>query len=307
MSGVKVEKVEYGGWRNCYRVTNGVVELVVTSDVGPRILRYGFVDGRNLFKEFTDQLGGSGESSFQSRGGHRLWKAPEDLATSWAADNGPVEIRVTEHGVVALAPVEPQSGLRKTIEASMAETGSDVVVTHRIENCSGKDQRFAPWAITVMATGGVAVAGFPPRGTHPECLTPTNPLTMWAFTDLSDPRWTLLRKYLVLRQDTSRSAPQKIGLFAEHTWGAYLLDGEVFLKETRNDASQTYSDFGCSFETFTNDEFLEMETLGPLRTVAPGEHVEHVERWSLHRGVHVREWSDAGIDAGLAAVLSSRA
>ena len=30
------------------------------------------------------------------------------------------------------------------------------------------------------------------------------------------------------------------------------------------DASKTYPDFGCSFETFTNADFLEMETLGPM-------------------------------------------
>lgn len=299
-----VERVEYGGWRNCYRVTNGVVEVLVTGDVGPRVLRYGFVGGQNLFKEFADQLGGTGESGFQARGGHRLWKAPEDLATSWAADNVPVQVRETAHGVVALAPVEPQSGLRKEIEVALADAGSGVVVTHRIENCSGKDLAFAPWALTVMAAGGVAVAGFPPRGTHPECLAPTNPLVMWAFTDLSDPRWTLTRKYLVLRQDAQRSSPQKVGSFGERTWAAYLLGDELFVKETHCDAAETYPDFGCSLETFTNDEMLELETLGPLRVVPPGGRVEHVERWSLHRGVQVKEWSDAGIDAGLGAVLA---
>jgi hypothetical protein len=56
---VKVEKIEYKGWRNCYRVSNGEVELIVTSDVGPRVIRFGFVGGQNVFKEFPDQLGGN--------------------------------------------------------------------------------------------------------------------------------------------------------------------------------------------------------------------------------------------------------
>jgi hypothetical protein len=62
---VKVEKMEYKGWRNCYRVTNGEIELVVTSDVGPRVMRFGFVGGQNLFKEFADQLGGTREEKHQ--------------------------------------------------------------------------------------------------------------------------------------------------------------------------------------------------------------------------------------------------
>jgi hypothetical protein len=47
-SAVKVEKTSYQGWQNCYRVTNGEVELIVTGDIGPRVMRYGFVGGRNL-------------------------------------------------------------------------------------------------------------------------------------------------------------------------------------------------------------------------------------------------------------------
>ena len=75
---VKVEKVTWQGWPNCYLITNGTVELIVTSDVGPRVMRYALVGGQNLFKEFPDQLGKSGEQKFQLRGGHRVWKAPED-------------------------------------------------------------------------------------------------------------------------------------------------------------------------------------------------------------------------------------
>ena len=53
-----IEKTDFGGWPNCYRISNGEIELVVTSDVGPRIMRYGFPGGRNFFKEFPAQLAG---------------------------------------------------------------------------------------------------------------------------------------------------------------------------------------------------------------------------------------------------------
>lgn len=49
---VKVEKTEYKGWKNCYRVTNGEVEMIVTGDLGPRIIRFGFVGGRPPLHEF---------------------------------------------------------------------------------------------------------------------------------------------------------------------------------------------------------------------------------------------------------------
>ena len=87
---VKVQKVAWKGWPNCYRVSNGEVELIVTSDVGPRVMSYSFVGGKNVLKEFTDQLGKSGEKEYQLRGGHRLWVAPESLvATKFVADTPP--------------------------------------------------------------------------------------------------------------------------------------------------------------------------------------------------------------------------
>jgi hypothetical protein len=92
---VKVDKIEYKGWKNCYRVTNGEIELIVTGDVGPRVIRFGFVGGQNLFKEFPDELGKSGEERFRGRGGDRVWKAPEDHIGTYVPDNDPVEIHVT--------------------------------------------------------------------------------------------------------------------------------------------------------------------------------------------------------------------
>lgn len=293
---LRVEKIEYAGWPNCYRISNGSVQLIITGDVGPRVLHYGFIGGQNLFKVFSDQLGRSGEDTFRARGGHRLWKAPENLATTWIADNDPVEIHTHFDGLTAIAPVEVASGLQKEIAIRVAPSGTDVMLTHRITNRSTQDQTLAPWTLTVMAPGGIAIAGFPPRAEYPGNLRPSNPLVLWAYTDLSDTRWHLMRKYISLRQDTSRPIPQKIGLFNEHTWACYLLNGEMFLKHNHASASAAYPDFGSSLEMFTNHEFLELEALGPVRALRPGQALEHMEHWSLHRSVNLSEVTDVAID-----------
>jgi hypothetical protein len=293
---VKVEKVEYKGWKNCYRVANGEIELIVTGDVGPRIIRFGFAGGQNLFKEYRDQLGKSGEEKFQLRGGDRVWKAPEDPIATWAPDNVQVEIQLTPTGLIAREPIESLTKLQKEIEISMMPSGTGVKVSHRITNHSLFPLEFAPWALTMMAQGGTAVSGFPPRGRHPANLEATNPLVMWAYTNLADPRWKFTKKYLTLRQDPSNTEAQKIGLFNRDTWAAYILNGEVFVKRSKADSSKTYPDFGCSFETFTNNEFLEIETLGPMTKLAPGETVEHIEHWGLFRNIRVTELTDSELD-----------
>jgi hypothetical protein len=296
VAAVKVEKTEYKGWPNCYRVTNGEIDLVVTGDVGPRIIRFGFAGGQNLFKEFPEQLGGKGEEKFQLRGGDRVWKAPEDPVATWAPDNVPVAIEVTPTGLIAREPIEPLTNLQKEIEISMASSGTVVTVSHRITNHSLFALEFSPWALTMMAQGGTAVTGFPPRGKHPINLEATNPLVMWAYTNLADPRWKFTKKYLMLRQDPKNSEAQKLGTFNPETWGAYILNNEAFVKKSSADPTKTYPDFGCSFETFTNNDFLEMETLGPLTKVQPGHTVEQVEHWGLYRNVGLSEWTDEELD-----------
>src|ERR1700692_1518851 len=67
---IKIEKVNFKGWPNCWRVSNGEVELVVTGDVGPRVMRYGFAGGQNFFKEFAGQMGKAGEAEWQPGGEH---------------------------------------------------------------------------------------------------------------------------------------------------------------------------------------------------------------------------------------------
>jgi hypothetical protein len=301
---VKVEKVNYAGWPNCYKVSNGEVELIVTGDVGPRIIRFGFVGGQNLLKEFPEQLGKSREEKFQLRGGDRVWKAPEDPIATWAPDNVPVEVNVTPTGLTAREPVEPLTQLQKEISVEMAAAGTAVTVTHRIYNKGLFTLEFAPWALTMMAQGGVAITGFPPRGKHPEVLEATNPLTMWAYTNLSDKRWTFTKKYMMLRQDPHKSDPQKLGLYNPHTWAAYLLNGDLFLKQYTPGPAALHPDFGCSFETFTNNEFLEIETVGPMSKVAPNASVTHVEHWSLHKNVKLMAATDSELDRVMLPLLS---
>ena len=301
---ISIEKVSYGGWPNCYRVANREVELIVTTDVGPRVIRYSLTGSANIFKQFENQLGKSGEKSWQPRGGHRLWIAPEDRRDTYALDNAACRATVRGDVLTVTGPVERETRLEKQMTVKLAAKGTGVEVIHRIRNAGRKTRRLAVWAPTMMAPGGVGITGFPPRGRHPEVLTPTHPLALWAFSDLSDPRWSFTPKYALLRQDPSNPAPQKIGHFNRETFGAYLLGMELFIKRYRANPVKTYPDFGCSYETFANADFLELETLGPLVDLAPGASVRHVEHWSLHYPVEISEWTDAGLDRVLLPLLA---
>jgi len=87
---VKVEKVEYKGWRNCYRVSNGEVELIATSDVGPRVIRFGFVGGQTFSRNLRSSLGRAAKTSFNCGAGTGygrhlkiLWRHGRRITCRW--------------------------------------------------------------------------------------------------------------------------------------------------------------------------------------------------------------------------------
>ncbi|PKO21754.1 MAG: hypothetical protein CVU38_13040 [Chloroflexi bacterium HGW-Chloroflexi-1] len=280
-----IERINYSGWPNCYRIANDLVDLVVTTDVGPRIIRFGFVGQSNEFKEFPDMLGQVGGEAWRIYGGHRLWHAPEVVERTYYPDNGPVSLEQHPGFVRVIQPVEPTTGIQKELDIRLAPEGAHVRVIHRLRNYNLWAVTFGPWALSVMAPGGTAVIPLPPRGVHPENLQPVNTLTLWAFTDMSDVRWTWGHKYVLLRQDPASARPQKVGALVTDGWVGYARGGHLFVKRFIPVPDAAYPDFNSTVEVFANADFLEVETLGPLVQLAPGASVEHVEDWRLFDGV----------------------
>jgi hypothetical protein len=252
--------------------------------------------GDNEFKEFPDQVGKTGGNDWVMYGGHRLWHAPKGMPRSYSPDNSPIKVVSGDGMIRAIQPVEPTTGIQKQIEIRIAEGQPYVEVAHRLTNHNLWAVELAPWAISMMAPGGLAIIPLPPRGTHPQMLDAANPLSMWAYTDLRDKRWTLDFKYISLRQDPKATAPQKIGAGVPDGWSAYCRNGHLFVKKFAFMKGAHYPDFGSSVETFTNAEMLELETVAPLTRLEPGATFDHVERWYLFKDVKLEATDDASID-----------
>ena len=279
---VTIKKVAYRGWPNCYRIANGTVELIVTADVGPRVIRFGRPGRPNLFKEYDQAVGKRGGKQWRLYGGHRLWAAPEANPRTYFPDNFPVTVEQAAGWVRLIPPAETANGLQKEIDIKLAPRGARVLVRHRLRNLGSWPVECAPWALSVMAPGGTCIVPLPVRTAHPPGLLPSGTLALWPYTDMRDPRWTWGRKYILLQQvPAPTSTPQKIGTLVPAGWAAYALHGQLFVKNFACVAGATYPDFGCNFEAYTNHEMLEVESLGPLTKIEPGQTVEHHETWSL--------------------------
>ena len=278
-----MEKIPYGGWPNCLRLSNDQIELIVTTDVGPRVIRFGFVNGQNMLKEFADHLGQTGGDEWLSYGGHRLWHAPEADPRTYYPDNVPVDHSWDGRTLKITQPLEETTGIQKEIEFTLDADSNQVQLVHRLINRNLWAVKLAPWALTVMAQGGRAILPQEEYRSHPEYLLPARPLTLWHYTDMQDPRWIWGTKYIQLRQNPDAETKQKIGIRNSLGWAAYYLNGDLFLKRYQLEPDANYPDFGCNTEVYTDGDILEVETLGPLASIQPGDAVEHTEQWSLNK------------------------
>lgn len=300
---VAVEKVPYRNLPNSYRLSNGTVEVIVTTDVGPRIVHYGFAGKQSVLGEVPDASKTTELGEWRPIGGHRLWAAPEAVPRTYAADNGPVAHRVDGNTIHLTAPVERGTGLQKEMVVTLASQGSEVVVLHRITNRNLWTVELAPWALTIMRGGGVGIVPQEVYEPHSDAtLLPVRRVALWSYSDLSDPRFTFSRKYLRLRSDPARTAAVKIGLSNTLGWAAYHVGDSLFVKRYPYDPSATYPDLGSNTEFYTQGSFFEVETLGPLRRLEPEQTVEHVERWSLHENVDIGT-TDESIERALAPIV----
>lgn len=267
-----METLTYHAWGRCACLRSGSASLYITLDFGPRIIGLE-AGGENLLGEIapTPDL-----SVFQLYGGHRLWIAPEDSVVSYEPDNTAVSVAPDGDWIHCTSALG-ESLLEKTLSARPSDNGG-FEIRHMITNRSTISKNVSAWGLTVMRTGGECLIPQPPHAQHPEALLPARRIVLWPYTDMSDDRWTWGKRVIRLRQDTSRG-PQKLGALLTEGIATYAVDGQVFVKRFEFREEEIYPDMGCNFETFTREDMLEVESLGPLTHLGPGESTQTHETW----------------------------
>lgn len=273
-----VDIVELAPAGQCLRLDLGPAEALVTLEVGPRILSFGPKGGPNMLKVYPD--GGSlGDHGMKHYGGHRLWYGPEDRDVTYQPDNDPVE-RTEFDGWLGFASRTNRYGIQKQILIRPKPESAGLELRHVVTNRSENAATLFPWALTVMAPGGECLFPMPPFRPHTEDLLPAASLVLWSYTRLTDPRWTWGTHVSRLAQRDAPT-PQKLGALIKQGFAAYANFGHLFIKRFDFVDGAEYPDMGCNFETFTNAEMLEVESVGPEVTLAPGESTELRESWNL--------------------------
>jgi hypothetical protein len=253
--------------------------------VGPRIIYCGAAGPNgNVFHEFPDQQGKTGSPEWLNYGGHRLWHSPQEGYRPNQPDNDPVPYEIKDKTLVLTCHEEKATKVQKEIGISLAPDEPRVRIRHRIYNRGLWPIKLAAWALSVMREGGVEILPVPQEDTR---FMPNYAICCWPWTRLNDKRFTFGEKYMILRHDSADEKWFKLGYRNTEGWGAYLTGGSMFVKIAPLVKGEEYPDYGSSFVTYADNLFVELESLGPLKTIEPGDYTEHVEDWYVFENIPI--------------------
>ncbi|MCL2518352.1 MAG: hypothetical protein FWF15_07305 [Oscillospiraceae bacterium] len=295
-----IKEVDYANYGKCLSISNGIMEVYVTIDLGPRIIKCNICGKENLmFNDLTRGISNDVSDAFGENktwyiyGGHRMWVSPENLPLTYYPDNEKVAYKMTSNGAVFTPPVQKVNDLQHEIEIVMDCNEAKMDVIHRLTNIGCKNVTGAIWALSVMREDGVCVVPQPQNDTG---LLSNRVFSIWAYTDMSDERVFWGEKYIAVKQ-TSNDRKFKFGINNIESWIAYINKDQALVKcYSPNHPDGNYPDYGVSTEVFTNEHFLEAETLSELCDIAPKETITHVETWKLVDNVQKPEFNNKSLE-----------
>jgi hypothetical protein len=283
---------------------NRHLRLEFLAEAGPRIVRLMLAgSSENLLAEVPDMHWTTPNGEYYVRGGHRLWHAPEAIPRSSVPDNDGLTIEERDGAVHLSQPPEPVTAIRKSIEIRLDEERPAVTVSHELRNGGAWPIELAPWAITQLPLGGVAILPQPRGPMDDDGVMPNRHLVLWPYTRWQDPRLVLDDEHVLVEARPEPSA-FKIGYMNHHGWVGYLRAGVLFVKRFQPQPRAWHADLGCNAEVYCSDRYIELETLGPLSRLEPGQSVTHVETWELYPDVAAPQTPEQ-IQAAVKGVMAS--
>ena len=171
------------------------------------------------------------------------------------------------------------------MEIRLDPTLAALTVLHQVDNCGPDARELAPWSITQLPLGGLALLPQRPAVAGHRAR-PNRNLVLWPYTSWDDARLTVRDGLVAV--DAVPGAELKVGFLDDMGWVAYVRGGTAIVRRFEPAPGQTHPDLGCNVETYCGPRYVELEILGPLRVLRSGASTTLLERWEV-RGVGAGE------------------
>jgi hypothetical protein len=253
----------------------------------PRIVSLSFLGSQNIFADLGNESQSTPYGDFYLRGGHRLWHSPESMPRTYMPDVPGVTLSDLPAGVRIDQPAEPWTHIAKSIEIHVNPDKPQVIVRHELRNEGAWPVEFAPWALTMFRLGGVGIFPQAVGNADPFGLLANRQISIWPYAKINDHRLVLRDDFILVKAELMPKtdpalSPIKFGYFNSHGWMAYWIDGILFVKRFDPLPGESFPDGGCNTESYCNHKFIELESLGPLKSLAPEGTFTHTETWELY-------------------------
>lgn len=281
------------GWKDAIVLRNGVVEAVVVPSVG-RVMQFRFAgEADGPFWE-NEKLAGQPmpkdpwKAAHGSFGGDKTWPAPQSL-WNWPPpdifDAEPVTARINaDRSVTLTSTPSPRFGLRTVRRIALEATEPVMRIETTYEKISGEPLEVSVWTITQLRDPVAVYLPVPAKSIFSTGLAP-----QW-----SAPEGAVQRSGDLLRFARDSAKSYKIG----NDSPAIVWVGEKHLLKisTPRPTGETYPDGGCTSELYGNADpvkYVELETVGPLKRLAPGQTLSATNTYRLARRTAATPEADA--------------
>jgi hypothetical protein len=291
---IVIKSIHYNGWRDSYQISNSKAEIVVVPALG-RVMQFRLAGEEGVFWENQELIGRKPQPQspdWLNFGGDKTWPAPQ---TNWlqltqrawppppAFDSMPLSTSIIPGGVELVSPVDPHYGIQTRRQVILDSVDPRMTITTQYEKIEGKPVKVSIWVITQMKDpvgiflpipkGSIFPAGYSKQSTGiPQDLKVKDGL-------------------LYLTRGTQSN--EKIGTDSDTL--IWLGKKHILQIKSLRQPKTEYPDNGSSAEVYTNADplpYIELETLGPLKTLKVGDKIEQTNYYTLRHRTSQDPWGD---------------
>ena len=288
---VTITRTNYHGWPDAHVMSNGKVVAVVVPSIG-RVMQFGFVGEEGVFWENRTLDGRIADGHLMvwaakdwvNFGGDKTWPSPEADWSSFtsrkgwrpppAFDGWSADVHISGGTLTLVTPIDPFYGTIAERRIELHSNKPEMTITTTYTRKQGEPAWIGIWVITQLKEPVGLFAPVPKKSIFPEHFTllGQNP----------PPSLKITNGLIALVRNPG--AAHKIGLDADSM--LWVGEKHVLRIDSPRVRKGPYPDKGSSTEIYTSPDplpYIEMETLGPLHLMKPGDKIERANTYTLSR------------------------
>jgi hypothetical protein len=288
--------ISYHGWKDALLLTNGVVEVVVVPAIG-RVMQFRFAGEEDgpfwENRELDGKQPDAASAEWGNFGGDKTWPSPQSewgkvTPRAWpppmAFDSLPVKAEPGKQRVVLISPIDPHFGIRTRREIQLEKGKPRMTITTTYEKVNGAPIRAGIWIITQLKDPVTVAALIPEKSMFKEGYNKQSDVLP---LDLSfQPPILTMRRHSKTSHKAGTDASTLLWVGKE----------QMVRIDSKRLINREYPDQGSSAEVYTNPDpkaYVELEMLGPLEMLKPGDKIKQTNHYKLLRRVSSDPLQDA--------------